>query len=178
MNPAKRITRAGFTLIELLIVMAIILVIAAILVPSLLKTKMSANESATTGTLHTLAIAEASYVNLFPERGFSPGLRALGAGGSIGCGPNGTPTPAAACILDEGMVEQLAQTDGENGYRFVYTPVPVTGGEKNVGFTIVAQPVSMNQTGRRAYYVDEGNTIHVGAVGATTAGLADPVLGK
>jgi type II secretory pathway pseudopilin PulG len=166
-------------MIELVIVLTIILVIAAIVAPSLIKTKMSANESAASGTLHTLAIAEASYANLFPERGFSSDLSALGAGASgSGCGPNATPSPEAACVLDEGMVQQLASHDGQNGYVFEYTSVTVSGGEKNIGFAIIARPVAMNQTGRRSFYIDQGNTIHLGPVGSMTASVNDPVLGK
>ena len=48
----------GFSLIELLIVVAIILIIAAIAIPNLLRAKIAANQSAAVGTLRTISSAE------------------------------------------------------------------------------------------------------------------------
>ncbi len=51
----------GFSLIELLIVVAIILIIAAIAIPNLLRARMAANESSAVGSIRTLNTAEVTY---------------------------------------------------------------------------------------------------------------------
>ena len=72
----------GFTLIELLIVVAIILIIAAIAIPNLLKSRMAANESSAVGTLRTYNTAVVTYAAQCPNLGFPVGLvnMAPGAG--------------------------------------------------------------------------------------------------
>src|SRR5260370_29683416 len=64
----------GFSLIELLIVVAIILIIAAIAIPNLLKAKMAANESSAAGAIRTINTAQVSYATLFPQQGYAAGL--------------------------------------------------------------------------------------------------------
>jgi type IV pilus assembly protein PilA len=61
----------GFSLIELLIVVAIILIIAAIAVPSFLHSRMAANESAAVATIRTLNTAQISYSSAYPSVGYS-----------------------------------------------------------------------------------------------------------
>ena len=55
----------GFSLIELLIVVAIILIIAAIAIPSMLRTKQNANEAAAVDNMRTITTAEAAYSSSF-----------------------------------------------------------------------------------------------------------------
>ena len=64
----------GFSLIELLIVVAIILIIAAIAIPNLLRARISANESAAVGALRTLNTAQVSYNSAYPSVGFASTL--------------------------------------------------------------------------------------------------------
>src|ERR1039458_5476995 len=67
----------GFSLIELLIVVAIILIIAAIAIPNLLRARISANESAAVGALRTLNTAQISYNSTYPTVGFAGTLSFL-----------------------------------------------------------------------------------------------------
>src|SRR5215472_13416984 len=81
-----RKNQKGFTLIELLIVVAIILIIAAIAIPNLLRSKMAANEAAAVGALRTIVTAQVTY-NTSYSSGYATTLVELS-------GPAGTGTPA------------------------------------------------------------------------------------
>src|SRR5260370_26262833 len=82
----------GFSLIELLIVVAIILIIAAIAIPNLMRARMSANESSAVGSIRTINTAQVSYFTTYGT-GFAP-LAHLG-----GAGPC-TASAATSCLLD------------------------------------------------------------------------------
>jgi prepilin-type N-terminal cleavage/methylation domain-containing protein len=68
----------GFSLIELLIVVAIILIIAAIAIPNLLRSKMSANDSAAASTLRTINTSQVTYATNYPALGYALSFTALG----------------------------------------------------------------------------------------------------
>jgi len=90
----------GFSLIELLIVVAIILIIAAIAIPNLLRARMQANEASAVSSIHSINTAELSYSSTFPAVGYAAALANLGDGGTTPC-PG---TSAASCYLDSVLV--------------------------------------------------------------------------
>ena len=98
----------GFSLIELLIVVAIILIIAAIAIPNLLRSKMAANESSAVGSMRTINTAEVSYVTAYPNQGFSVDLPSLG-----GAAPCAVATTAAACLIDNTLALATGCRNGE-----------------------------------------------------------------
>src|SRR5207302_2317867 len=102
----------GFSLIELLIVVAIILIIAAIAIPNLLRARISANESSAVGSLRTVNTSEISYATSFPLIGFSASLDNLKSGVGGACAAIST----NACLLDD----TLAVNHTKSGYTFVY----------------------------------------------------------
>jgi type IV pilus assembly protein PilA len=87
----------GFSLIELLIVVAIILIIAAIAIPNLLRARISANEAAGASTIRTINTAEVTYSTTYI--GFAPTLTALGPAG-VDCTVAANATAANACLID------------------------------------------------------------------------------
>src|SRR5271170_2823872 len=86
----------GFSLIELLIVVAIILIIAAIAIPNLLRARIAANESSAVASIRTLNTAQISYNSAYPTVGFASTLASL----SGTCTGTVIPTSATACLID------------------------------------------------------------------------------
>ena len=71
-------SKKGFSLIELLIVVAIILIIAAIAIPNLLRARMAANESSAAASIRTVDTGEVTYNSTYPTVGFAAALVNLG----------------------------------------------------------------------------------------------------
>jgi prepilin-type N-terminal cleavage/methylation domain-containing protein len=160
----------GFSLIELLIVVAIILIIAAIAIPNLLRARMAANESSAVQSMRTIFTAEMAYsatgwTNGGGTIGFSAQLPDLG-GAAATCG---SPSPTAACQLDDVIANATTAASGKSGYYFTYSPV--AGGSTNVGFTLNSDPVVRGQTGQRSFFADQTGIIRSNSSGA--AGSAD-----
>jgi len=152
----------GFSLIELLIVVAIILIIAAIAIPNLLRAKISANESSAVGSVRNIITGEASYNSSYPQYGFAKTLVNLGPNGGAGC-PLGPDPVAGACLLDSALA--AAKQSTKSGYDFqsngaVPAPVdPLTGLAALTSFTASASPASYNQTGVRAFCAGEDGVL-------------------
>jgi len=152
----------GFTLIELLIVVAIIGIIAAIAIPSLLRARVSANEAATIGDIRTVISGQAAYATA--NAGFyDSALTCLQAPGT-GCIPNystGAPT-----FLDVNMANYSPKS-GYNRTAGIPGLAPLAPGCPQVvaagttiatcsptavdGYTYLATPVSVNRSGVRGF---------------------------
>ena len=128
----------GFSLIELLIVVAIILIIAAIAIPNLLRARIAANESASVSAIRTINTAEVTYSTSFPTKGYSDTLAALG-GAPAACGGR-TPAVANACLIDNVLASATA-APGKSGYVFAVTPVAT--GTINTAYTVGASPLNL-----------------------------------
>ena len=152
----------GFSLIELLIVVAIILIIAAIAIPNLLRAKIAANEASAVGSMRTIVTAEVSYnsagwLSGGKQIGFSNALADLGPNGSTSnCNP---PDATHTCYIDQVLSGANAATSPKSGYWFAYTAVAASAGGSNIGFNLNGNPAAPGQTGNRYFFADASGVI-------------------
>jgi len=157
----------GFSLIELLIVVAIILIIAAIAIPNLMRSKMAANESSAVGSLRTINTAQVTYSTTFPTVGYSATLSALGSGSATPCAAAALALSTAACLIDSVLAQGT-----KSGYSFV---VGGTTGTPAVTYTSQASPVAPNQSGTRFFCSDQSGVIYANPSAACTTANGTPL---
>lgn len=136
----------GFSLIELLIVIAIILALAAMAIPNLLRSKMSANEASAVGSIRTIATAETTYAVAYPQVGYADALTKLAFPPS-----GGTVDQAHAGLLDW-VLGCNTQPCPKAGYQF---SIVNAAGTPVSSYQITATPQLVGQTGRRGFCGDQ-----------------------
>jgi len=158
----------GFSLIELLIVVAIILIIAAIAIPNLIRSKMAANEASAVASLRTINTAEVVYSSTYNVANvFSANLSALSDGGTpANCASGTIPTSTSACLIDAALAAATA-APGKSGYVFTYTPAAGS-------YAVNADPVTVNSTGVRQFYSDQTAVIRQNS-GAAASSTSSPI---
>ena len=145
----------GFSLIELLIVVAIILIIAAIAIPNLLRSKIAANESSAVGSVRTIGTAEVTYSSSWGT-GFALDLPSLG-----GASPCVAASAAAACLIDPLLSANPAVKSGYTFNAGGTLPVPGPGGGNVLnGFEVAAWPNTVQTTGVRGFCEDQTGVIN------------------
>ena len=158
----KKSTR-GFSLIELLIVVAIILIIAAIAIPNLLRSRIAANQASAVGSLRTLNTAEITYASTY-NSGYSATLTYLQPS------TTGNPTSQAA-----GLIDSVLGTGVKSGYGFAYTSGATDPSGRINTYTITGTPVS-SSTGTNYYFTDQSGVIRQNST--SVAGSTDsPIAG-
>jgi len=151
----------GFSLIELLIVVAIILIIAAIAIPNLLRARMAANEASAVGSTRTINTGEVTYNSTYPTIGYSPNLLSLGGPANAAC----TPSSTSACLIDN-----VLSSGQKSGYNFIANSV--AGGPPTVSYLAAATPATLNQTGTRSFCSSEDAVVRVQPTGAAVTSVA------
>ena len=155
----------GFSLIELLIVVAIILIIAAIAIPNLLRSRMAANEASAVGSVRSINTAQVTFASTYPSVGFASLLSDL-TGTSATCATTTGATSTNSCLLDA-----VLGSGTKSGYTFT---VGGTTGTPIVTYTVNANPVVMGQTGQRSFFSDQSGVIRYNP--AAAASITDSPL--
>lgn len=144
----------GFSLIELLIVVAIILIIAAIAIPNVLRAKISANESSAVQSIRTVNTTQVTYQATYPTVGYASTLGALGPSAASGCT---TPNSTNSCLLDWSLAQATSPSTPKSGYYFGMGVVTSSG--MNLGYTVGGAPAGFNSTGVRGFCSNEDAVI-------------------
>jgi type IV pilus assembly protein PilA len=147
----------GFSLIELLIVVAIILIIAAIAIPNLLRSKIAANQASAVGSLRTLntsCIAYSTSYGTFPT--------ALSNLGPVN-GGNASSTSAD-------LIDSVLSGGQKSGYNFTYSV-----GSANQSYSITATPINGGVTGQNMYFTDQSGVIRVDTSGSGATSTSTPI---
>ena len=147
----------GFSLIELLIVVAIILIIAAIAIPNLLRARMAANESSAVASIRTINTGQVTYNSTYPTVGFAAGLTNLG--GASPC----TPSSTTACLIDNVLANATAATTPKSGYYFT-----LAGSAGNTSYTCLGDPSAPGQSGQRHFFTDQSGVIRADPAAVAT----------
>jgi type IV pilus assembly protein PilA len=155
-----RLAQKGFSLVELLIVVSILLIIAAIAVPNLLRSRMAANQASAVESLRVINTSEIAYDVTY--MGYSPTL------GALGPPPGGGNVSAAAA----GLIDSLLASGSKSGYVFTYAPALLDMNGHYQGYTIHANPSQYNVTGMNYYFTDHSHVIRQNSTGP--ASVSDP----
>jgi type IV pilus assembly protein PilA len=150
----------GFTLIELVIVVSIIVIIAAIAIPSLLRSKMAADEANAIGALRTLTSAEINF----------QGVCALDVDAN-GTGEYGSFTQLSNA--GPAYVDDSLGSGKKSGYFFMITTTGVTDSDE-IMWDATAYPVSKGRTGDKTFYIDESGVLRGSDIGGAVGTMGIP----
>jgi len=147
----------GFSLIELLIVVAIILIIAAIAIPNLLRSRIAANQASAVGSMRTINTAAITYASTY-NAGYPTTLQAMQP-------PAGTANPTASAA---GLVDSVLASGSKSGYTFSYSPGTAVGGRIDT-YNLNAAPTTPGTTGTNFYFTDQSGVIRQNSTGTASA---------
>jgi type IV pilus assembly protein PilA len=107
---------------------------------------MAANESSAVESVQTIMAAENTYSSLHPQAGYTCAMTDLG---------------------NDHLIDSKLASGPRNGYAFeLMACSPGPDGNGNRSYQVVAYPVTVNQTGVRAFCGDESGLIRVDEKGS------------
>ena len=152
----------GFSLIELLIVVAIILIIAAIAIPNLLRSRIAANQASAVGSLRTLNTSVITYASTY-NGGYAAQLSYLGPGNG------GNPSTTQAGLIDSVLSGSGGNTSAKSGYNFGYTPGATDASGRINTYAFTATPITAGTTGTNYYFTDQSGVIRQNSTAQASA---------
>jgi type IV pilus assembly protein PilA len=163
----------GFSLIELLIVVAIILIIAAIAIPNLLRSRIAANEASAVGSVRTINTAQVTYASTYPSAGFAPDLATLGPGPTPGTAASQSNAVLLDSVLGASTPGGLGNGNAnpKSGYKFY---MGGTSGTPVSTYNVNGDPITADQTGKRYFYSDASGVLRYNTSAVATS--ADSAL--
>jgi type II secretory pathway pseudopilin PulG len=145
-----------------------VLIVAAIAIPNLLRSRIAANEASAVGSVRTVNTAQYTYSGTYPQRGFAPNLATLGSD------PR-KPTaysPEHAGLLDQSLANESCIADAwctKSGYRFRVTAICKQRTCQE--YVVVATPADSN-TGTRSFCSTSDGVIRYKAGSPLTSPLS------
>jgi prepilin-type N-terminal cleavage/methylation domain-containing protein len=158
----------GFSLIELLIVVAIILIIAAIAIPNLLRSRIAANQASAVGSLRTFNTANITYASTY-NTGYAAYMSYLGPGNG------GNPSQTQGGLLDSILSGSASNISAKSGYNFGYTPGTTDASGRINTYSFIAWPITVGTTGTNYYFTDQSGVIRQNST--AQAGSSDSPIG-
>ena len=134
-----------------------LLIILAIAIPNLVRSRMAANEASAAGSLRTYNAALVAYAEQCPNQGYPPSLKYLGPGSDK------ADKCAQADLVDSLLGRELP---AKSGYRFYYTPSSYDAAGHVVKYGLAADPIAPGTTGVRHFFTDETGVIRVNDEGS------------
>jgi type IV pilus assembly protein PilA len=123
-----------------------ILIVAAIAIPNLLRARIAANESSAVGSIRSVNTAEITYAQSHPNVGF---------------------TCSMSDLAGDGLISSKLAGGSKTGYAFERTDCSAGAeGPGNAKYRVVAYPVTANTTGIKAFCSDESAVIRVDSGGS------------
>ncbi len=148
----------GFSLIELLIVIAIILVISSIAIPSLLHSKVAANEASAAYSIRTINTAQITYATTYPTNGYASTLNSLAAASS------GTVVDSSNAGILDWVLGCTTAVCPKSGYNFQLANI---SGSPVSSYSVWGTPITVGTTGNRGFCSDNMNPITYDPAGGT-----------